>query len=537
MDPPNDTHATALAAALRPSEKRGGAALVTGSTARSRRALLDDATRAFEAEHPRWLVARLVRSALPAPFADALTSAVDDALHAAHAPGALHDEGAGVASNVGSWLYRARAAGLDGLALVIDDLDAWLDARGATSSNADLSALLTACRRGPLAVLASTRAASASGAAALPPELLSAFDATVSLGGAPVTITRDPGTLVAALSGRSFNLGGLQASLAGWLDLPPPAPERGADDTLIVFSSPLAAPPLPVDPLVTLEWIDASDAPSKPAIETGDSRDQGEDVAALASGLRAAIELGTAVRRARNAPITDPASAERCFIEAASKIPRGLAAVTSAATSAGVEMRNLTVASHAAMARFDVRFESVLRALEEGRATATMTRDLPSKLAPLAARVDAKSTAVVALPGLRVDLWEGFKSRVLSKLTGLAPAGDEGVAWSFEEGAGGDVPASLDEAAKPRREHRGSVEVMCVGLWAAGLREGVTDEAIEAVEAALVPSLRALCGGFAGRTAVLFAGERSAKGDGAADRSAFAVLAPYGLYTYAVRNA
>ncbi len=523
-------------AALRPSERRGGAALVTGSTARSRRALLDDAARAFATEHPRWLVVRLGRSGLRA-FADALTSAVDDALHAAHAPGALHDEGAGLASSVGSWLYRARAAGLDGLALVIDDLDAWLDARGSTSSNTDLSALLTACRRGPIAVLASTRAASASGAAALPPELLSAFDATVSLGGAPVTITRDPGTLVAALSGRSFNLVGLQASLAGWLDLPPPAPERGADDTLIVFSSPLAAPPLPVDPLVTLEWIDAPDAPDAPVVEAAAPRGQGEDVAALASGLRAAIELGTSVRRARHAPINDPASAERCFLEAASKIPRGLAAVTATAASAGVEMRNLAVAAHAAMARFDVRFEAVLRALEEGRASALHTDDLTSKLAPLAARVDAKSTAIVMLPGLRVDLWERFTSRVLAKLTGLASAGDEGVAWSLEASAEGAPAASIEEAARPRREHRGSVEVTRVDAWAAGLRGGVSDEAVEAVEAALVPSLRALCGGFAGRTAVLFAGERVATGDGAADRSAFAVLAPYGLYTYAVRNA
>ncbi|MFO0651884.1 MAG: hypothetical protein U0326_37025 [Polyangiales bacterium] len=389
----------------------------------------------------------------------------------------------------------------------------------------------------PLAVLASTRAASASGAAALPPELLSAFDATVSLGGAPVTITRDPGTLVAALSGRSFNLGGLQASLAGWLDLPPPAPERGTDDTLIVFSSPLAAPPLPMDPLVTLEWVDATDATAAPAIETGGAREEGEDVAGLASGLRAAIELGVAVRRTRNAPITDPASAERWLRRSGVEDP----ARPRGGDLGGDVGGRRDAQPHGGLARGDGALRPALRVRSEsgrrGRAAATMTRDLPSKLAPLATRVDAKSTAIVSLPGLRVDLWEGFKSRVLSKLTGLAPAGDEGVAWSLDEGAGGDIPASIDEAAKPRREHRGSVEVMCVAVWAAGLREGVTDEAIEAVEAALVPSLRALCGGFAGRTAVLFAGERSAKGDEAADRSAFAVLAPYGLYTYAVRNA
>lgn len=530
MTPTPDTHATTLATALRPSDARGGAALVTGSTQRLRRALLDDATRVFLTAHPRWLVVRLSTSPLHGALTDALSSAVDDALHAAHAPGALHeDQGAGLASRAGSWLYRARAAGLDGVALVIDDLDAWLDARGTTSATHDVAALLSACRRGPLSVLASTRAASASGAAALPAELVALFEATVSLGAAPLTITRDPGTLVAALSGRSFNLGGLQASLAGWLDLPPPAPERATDDTLIVFSSPLAAPPLPIDPLLTLDWVDAPAASvAPPPVEVKPSR--AEDLAQLASGLRAAVELGTALRRARQAEITDAASAERCFLASIVRLPLGIAAVSASATTAGVEMRNLAAATHAAIARFDQRFEAVRRAVDEGREAVLRAETLPEKLAPLAARIEARSTAVVVLPGLQADLWHRFKTRVLAKVTGLSPAGEEGVAWSFE--AAVEHTAEGIDDATPRREHRGSDEVTRVGAYAA---IGVTrDAALDELEASLVTTMRALCGGFAGRTAVLFAGERASTAKG---RSAFETLTPYGLYTYAARTA
>ena len=535
--PPSDTHASSLVTALRPSEARGGAALVAGSTSRHRRSVIDEVARAFEAANPRWLVVRLPPTALHGRLSDALSTAVDDALHAAHAPGALHDEAdISLASRVGSWLYRARAASFEGLALIIDDLDAWLDARGAASPSSDVVGLLSTCRRGTLSVLASARAASASGAPALPAEILASFEATVSLGGAPLTVTRDPGTLVAALSGRSFNLGGLQASLAGWLDLPPPAPERGADDTLIVFSSPLAAPPLPEDPSLTLDWTDPRPAPSPaPLAPTAPAR--GEDVARLASALRAAVELGTAVRRARNAPVTTPSGAVRAFVDSASKIPLGLEAVSSATSPSGVEMRNLTVAAHAAMAQFDLRFEPVLRSVEAGDADATRCEDLPAKLAPLAARIDAKSTAIVVLPGLRVDLWERFKNRVLAKVTGLATAGEEGVAWSLEAHSDELAESSLEDAASPRREHRGTLEITRISAYAAGLREGVTLARVEEVEAALVPALRALCGSFAGRTAVLFASEQREGLSPAERRSAFAALAPYGLYTYSVRNA
>ncbi len=525
--------------ALRPSEARGGAALVTGSTSRHRRAVLDDVTRAFEAASPRWLVVRLPPTPLHGRISDALTSAVDDALHGAHAPGALHDEAdISLASRVGSWLYRARAASLEGIALVIDDLDAWLDARGSTSTTHDLVGLLAICRRGTLSVLASTRAATASGAPALPADITAAFEATVSLGGAPLTLTRDPGTLVAALAGRSFNLGGLQASLAGWLDLPPPAPERGADDTLIVFSSPLAAPPLPEDPSLTLDWVDApSPSAPSPAAPSPSKAPDGEELTRLASALRAAVELGTAVRRARNAPMTTPAGAVRAFVESASKIPLGLETVTNAASPSGVEMRNLTVAAHAAMAQFDLRFEAALRTIEAGEAPVLRSDDLPERLAPLAARVDAKSTAIVVLPGLRVDLWERFKTRVLARVSGLASASDEGVAWSLEAHTDELAESSLEDAAGPRREHRGTLEITRISAYAAGLREGVTAARVDEVEAALVPVLRALCGAFAGRTAVLFAGEQREGLAPSERRSAFAVLAPYGLFTYAVRNA
>jgi hypothetical protein len=532
VSPSNESYVTALVAALSPAEARGGAALVAGSTARQRREVVDAAMRALESARPRWVFVRLGARSGGARLADALTVAVDEALDAAHAPGELRDDaGAALAGRTGSWLYRARAAGREGIAIALDDLDAWIDARGAAAPFTDLTALLAASKRGPLAVLASSRAAAASGAPALVGDALAGFDAAVSLGGAPVTVTRDPSTLVAALAGRSFNLAGLQDALAGWLELPPPAPDHALDDTLIVFSSPLGPPPLPVDPSFTLPLS----APSAPAPARAAAPVSRDDVARWSTGLRAAIDLGAAVRRARTSDVASPREAERCFAESVSKIPRGLTQMAAVASSAGVEMRNLEAASRAALAGFDARFEAVLREVEGGGRGVTRVEDLAAEMGAHAARTHARSTAVVVLPGLRYDGWERFKTRVLAAIAGLAPTEEQGVAWSLP-GDDRVEETPVAEAVTPRREHRGSVEVMRVPAYAVALREGVDDARLEAVEAALVPALRALCGGFAGRTAVLFAAERAA-GEGAAEgRSAFAVLVPWGLYTYGVRN-
>ncbi len=525
MNPTHDTPHTALVTALGAADSPGASALVTGSTARLRRRTLDEAVHALAALRPRRAVVHLnTPGPSHRPFAEALATAVDEALHALHAPDSLDD--AQGPMPVGSWMFRARAAHRDGLLVVIDDLDAWLDARGGASSVTDALALLQARRRSPLSVLASARAASASGAPALAPEVLAAFDRTVSLGAAPATVTRDPSTLVAALAGRTFHLSGLQSSIAKWLELPPAVQGADADDTLIVFSSPLASPALPDDPPVA--WSAPPTPPAPPP--TAPRAPAGpEEIARWSSGLRTAIELGTAVRRARLASVTDPASAERAFLDAVARIPAALAEVGAVATSTSAELRHLDTAAALALAQFEARFEAVLRDVEAGRHTVLTVEGTFAKVGALAAHTDARATAIVAVPGLRCDHLARFESRVLAQVKGLARADEHGVAWSLPQ----DEATALPTGSAVSRQLRGSTEVHCLGAYTK-LSEGVVSAAeLDAAERAALQALRVLCAGFAGRTAVLVCGDRAAPGA----RSAFSVIVPWSLYTYGGRSA
>ncbi len=580
MSTPADTLAASLAQALAPRGDRGSSALVAGSTRATRRALLDAAATHLEALASATppLVVRLGPRAPGARFADELGAAVETALQRLRAPGGLYDDRADEATrSLGPWLFRARAVGRVGIVLVVEELDGWLDARGARRSHGDpgrdLAALLDETARRSLSVLAGARAGEASGAPSLPGPLARRFGVVHVLGGASA-VTRDPGTLVAALAGRTFSLSSLGSALEGWLDLPAAPPGQETDDTLIVFSSPLAPPVLESS---EVEWTRGAQDPrvsEAPAAVSVPPRDIVADAKRWPGALRAAVAVREAVRRARDLRgVTGVPGAERLFRDAVAHLPLSLEALAEGEAAVGAAPTGLARAAAGALARYHQAFGEAYRAAGHrwaaGGARPTMLCDLPPRLAALAGRVGARGTAFVVLTGLRWDLWGRFRERVLGSLGGLTLV-EEGTHWAAPPGSvtaqrtlvargpgalsevlAGDgdgaweVPGTLAEALRPRREHFGSTEALRLDAYAAALAlpGNSLGAAAEAVEEALPAVLRALCGGFAGRTAVLLAADVGASGPedtggaGGGGRtiggdSAFAVVVPYALLTW-----
>jgi hypothetical protein len=510
LAPPRVTHRpdhdpAALVDTLLPAHGKGASALVAGATARRRVALLSEARAALRARSPRWLVVHLPARTRGARFDDALAAAVDDALHAAGAPEALHDE-TSPAALVGSWLYRARATGDEGLVIVLDELDAWLDGRASVSAAASVVALLAQCHRVPLSLLASVRASSAAGAPALPAEVLAAFEHTVSVGPIVATVTRDPTGLTAVLAGRSFHRAGVLSAVESWLALPPPSPDHDVDDLAIVFTSPLASPVLPLPADLVLDWGEPRPVGSVPPPAPSKSPVGPAEVTLWAEGLRAAITLGESVRRVYAAPVTSVAEAEHCFRDVVARLPLAADAAARVGEATGASTAQLQAAARDALARFDRALAPLCAAVADG-APARRIDDLGDALTEHAARIGARSTAFVWLPGLRADLWRRFVERVIPRVPGLRPAGEMNLAWSLGE-------------------HELAAEAQVIDTYAAALRDGLSLAAIERAESTLPEALCAVAGGFAGRTAVLVAA------DGTSARTAFDTLVPWGLFTF-----
>lgn len=495
---------TPLATLLTATPTCGTSALVVGATARRRLAFLAELRLALRERSPAWLVAQL-----PAPtaargcFEDRLDGALDEALGAAGAPEALRGD-ASLTARVGAWLFRARAVGLEGIVLILEEIDRWLDGRSGPTARDALLALLAQGRRAPWSVVASVRASSAAGSAALPQEVVTAFEEVCALGPAVATVTRDPMALAASLAGRSFYRTGLLAAVEAWLALPTPSLDHDVDDIAIVFSSPLGAPVLPVP--TGPGPAHAAPPPAPPVPPMGQRAPEALEPAHGTEGLRAAVTLASALARLRRASVGDVPSAERVFREDLLPVPLAVARVVRAAQATGAQVTHLTAAAHQALTRFDQAFAPVRDAVAQGT-DACRVDTLGRALSTHAARVGARSTALVWLPGLRADLWERFVTRVLSRVPGLQRTGDEGLAWSL------GPPESSPEART-------------IDVYAASLGEGFSLPAVEAAEAATPAALAAVASAFAGRTAVLFAGH----GTGAS--TVFDTLVPWGLFTF-----
>ncbi len=520
---------SAVAARLRPTIERGRAALLVGCEHGDRAAWIDRALAALEdpasidgtARAP--LVLR-VRAREGAILVDELTARAEEALTRLRAPGALYDESScAPVPALGGWLFRARSSGRDGLLIVLDELDGFLDLRGdrdrAESALDALGQLLEERARRPVSLLCTVRAGSASGLPAIPAALAALFDERISLGGARA-VARDPGALVALLAGRTFTRAGLARAISAWCDVPD-------EDSVLVFSSPIAptavppaldatgddrtavrstadapASPTPQDPLVGATEADPS--PLADLALAGDARVVSRDLlrkiqpivpsplavdpgrATAMEALRAALSLRSALDT-----LGDPAARrstrqlERVFSRSIAPIPRSLESLRAGASSLGARVEHLDRRSHETLAAFEQAFSeayaSAFAAWVAGASRPAMLPDLEARLRSLSLERGARATAVLLCTGLRADAWADLRDALLARVSGLSVLA-QGLHWAARPvtiaaqrallargpsalgapSARVDEPPaarSLEEACAPRREVAGRAEV------------------------------------------------------------------------------
>jgi hypothetical protein len=526
---------------LRPQPARGYAALLSGGTQRLRAQHLDALCDALAAGPDAPLVVRLGPYVPGARLAEALPDAMERSLDALRAPGSLYeDRGAEALRSLGSWIFRARTVRRPGLVIVIDDLDRWLDARGRGGDDPAgwFAPIVRAVSERAVSVLGACRAGTAAGTPAVPSSLSALFDRVISLGGPP-TVTRDPSSLPATLAGRTFSRPGLVDALHGWLDLPPAAPDTDADDVLVVFSSPLAAPRLSA-PDEPLEWArpalvslppprpspSLAPAPEAPAAQPLSAEALRDAPATLA----AQVSLGVALRRLLHLRLDDPDTVRAAFAEDVLPLPRTLDRARRGAAALGAPTPLVLDRARSTLARFELAFaasrEAVLAPLP-GLAALT------ARLARTAESSDARGTAVVLLTGWRADLHDHLHDTLRGvgpfrvTASGLA-AVDDGLA----------AQAAAEEDPGVRRVRHGALEAWRVTAYADALRApGVSlDAGAEAAAGALADALRVVAGGLSGRTAVLLVADAGtsevideAGARGVGDGSAFASVVPWTL--------
>jgi len=554
------------------SDERGGAMLVCGGSSSERRARMDALVAAMtEGDGARPVIVRVNSRVGDIALGDAIAVAAEAELTRIRAPGGLYDDpGGGVLASLGGWLYRARAVRRHGVLIAVDDVDAWMDARGANAGEplavGALRRMLEECGRRPVAVLISVRGSDASGEPALPAELVAGFARIERLGGLP-SVTRDPMSLVVQLAGRSFTVGALKQALAGWLDLPTPS-----DDAVVVFSSPLGPPAVGYEPEETEFAFARADAPAEGAAPAVPSPVLGEG---WGDAVRAALDVRDALRPLQGLEAPHGARQwERMFWEAGSKLPTAMTALERGERALGLEATRIGRRGRDALDRFDVAFReyyaNAYDAWLGGTSRPTMLCDLPQRITRLATERQARGTAFVLVTGLRVDAWHRIRQRVLPRVAGLTLI-EEGVHWAarpattqvqrelLARGVASlgtslpprdepPAPRTMEEALKPRREHLGHHEVLrldAYALDAAQPGEGDLAANWDRIERALAPALLALCGALAGRTALAIAGDagtrevRGREGQTATmprgamgGDSAFEVLVPYALLTW-----
>ncbi len=564
-----------VALKLLPADDHGASVLFSGTTRSVRRAAINAVLAQMAAGDTAQdgpLIVRVDVRPSDTGFVDEVSAAVEKALRALGAPGALYDDRSdAVTRSLGGWLFRARAVGRRGMVLVLDDLSTWLDARGVSNRDVDeparhLRVLLGETQRRPLSVVAEIHGREASGRPALAEDILAGFNDVHVLGGSP-TVTRDPGTIVAALGGRSFSRSSFHEATENWLELPSPAQDHDADDTVIVFTSPLALP--------LYDWVAPGPAKisSHPPVVAGETHedppvDTRADSLRWSDALRDAVQIASAVQRLRACVrLTDAADIERAWREIASPLVLKLESLALHEAAVGRTPTGIEGHAQRALADFAGCFRAVYPRVWEdstrSRARPTELAELAARMTGLAERMGARSTAVVLLTGLRADLWSSLVERVLSELHGLT-AVEEGLHWVrppgtvtsqrerlaadgiLAEGLDEAPPTDWHEALRPRRERLGSIEVLRVWAYATALSapEVSVGMAARTVEAALPAVLRGVCGGFAGRTAVLLASDvgisrpedRGEPRSGAitlGGDTAAAVVVPYAVLTWA----
>lgn len=452
------------------------------------------AASAGEAAPP--LVVR-VRARAPSSLADELTVRAEEALERLRAPGGLYEESSCSAlPALGGWLFRARSVRRSGLLFVIEEVDGYLDLRGDRDRAEDaleaLGLLLEERERRPVSLLCSVRAADAAGTPAIPAAIVALFDERASLGAASA-VARDPSSLVAVLSGRSFTRESLARAVAAWTDV-------SDDESVIVFSSPLSptmlpavasadepevrwpseAPPPEQRPSVAPEALADAVATTERPTAKGRSRSKSDaEHARYMPTFRAAIELRSALD-ALGEPSARRSTRqlERAFSRSICRIPLALEVLRVGAPAVGATVAHLERRATQTLALFEQSFaeaySSAFSAWAAGATRPTMLPDLVQRLHELATECGARSTALVLCTGLRADEWPALSVALRSRAAGLSVL-EEGLHWAarpvtvaaqramLARGAAAigapinaqdepPAPRSLEEAALPRRE-------------------------------------------------------------------------------------
>jgi hypothetical protein len=506
---------------LRPTIERGCAALLVGGTVAQRAQWIERALSAVsEGEAAPPLVVR-VRARAPGALADELTARAEEALERLRAPGGLYEESSCSAlPALGGWLFRARSVRRSGLLFVIEEVDGYLDLRGDRDRAEDaleaLGLLLEERERRPVSLLCSVRAADAAGSPAIPAAIVALFDERASLGAASA-VARDPSSLVAALSGRSFTRESLARAVAAWTDV-------SDDESVIVFSSPLsptmvpaavaadepevrwpseAPPPEPRPTLAPEAIAEAAAAGVERATTKGRSRSKNDaEHARYMPTFRAALELRSALDA-----LGEPAARrstrqlERAFSRSICRIPLALEALRVGAPAVGATVAHLELRATQTLALFERSFAeayaSAFSAWAAGATRPTMLPDLVQRLHELATECGARSTALVLCTGLRADEWPTLSVALRSRAAGVSVL-EEGLHWAarpvtvaaqramLARGAAAigapinaqdepPAPRSLEEAALLRREVTSQGEFQRISAYRHVLNREVKD--------------------------------------------------------------
>ncbi len=578
MDSTSDATAPdASATHLGPREERGGTLLICGGSSTQRRARLDACVHEVTSSAaPRPLIVRVSTRESATSLADAIAASAEAELARLGAPGGLYDDPAGgPLASLGGWLFRARAVRRHGVLVVLDDIDAWIDARGASEANplTTVQRILVECARRPLSFAATARAADASGEPAIAPDLARAFERIERLGGAP-TVTRDPMDLVGRFAGRSFTVGALRTALEGWLEIPAPS-----DDTVVVFTSPLGPPAIGYEPDAEVTFARTVTDANEHGATTASPRESMPPAApplgeGWADAVRAAVTVRDSLRAMRGIDARRGARQwERLFVDSAARLGDALGSLERGEQALGLEGTRLASRGRETLQRFEQHFRdyyaNAYDAWLAGTSRPTMLCDLPGKITRTASERQARGTAFVIVTGLRVDAWQRIRDRVLPRVPGLAVI-EEGIHWAGRPATtrtqrellvrgltalGAELPArdepaaarTFDESIRPRREHLGHHEVLRIDAYAleasiAG--KGGLSGSWDRIEKALAPALLSLCGSFASRTVFAIAGDAgmrengSVRDEGSEPRglmggdSAFEVLVPYALLSW-----
>lgn len=487
-----------IAHSLRPTIDRGAAVLLVGSSIKERAQWVDQLVAHARAESNPPLILR-VSAQSQELLADALTQVAEQSLEQLRAPGALYDESSCKAlPALGGWLFRARSVRKSGILCVLEEVDTWLDRRGwpieSHESFAVLGALLEERQVRPVSIFCTVRSSDASGNPAIPAAVAALFDQRVTLNPAP-TVVRDPSSVVAVLSGRSFTRASLAQTVTQWADL-------ADDEAMVVFSSPLAPTIVPAAEVPVTQSnganIEEPSLPWVPSVLPGEMKIAPAEPAAPVIStqwghtLRAALEVRSALESLGSPSARrSTAQLEKAFVRSVSKLPLALdvlkegAAQLDAQGSATSQGSTLLRRGSQAVREFDqtfsVAYNSAQVAWAAGATRPTMLHDVVASLHTMAAERAVRATAVLVLSGLRWDLWTKVCSLLLAQCPGLDTI-HQGIHWAAKplttamqkslliRGAAAlgatpaeqnepPAPRSLDEASQLRREHVGRMEI------------------------------------------------------------------------------